>query len=449
MKGIDLFMQFLKGNFILKNKFIFSCAMAFIYYTVSSVSVLASSADVNNVDFWRKNLKNGDAVIMNSNDITKYNKEILRKQPTTNYDLKNYPKSVKKAALQTMLQENDFPTGYVNGQAISVSFKNQILSNMNLGAAAVDNPVKWGLAVRRSSLRLYPASEGIFDDADDQDFDSLQATILNPGEAVAILYRSADLKWNFVQSNNYRGWVLADNIAETNYKEWLKWQNPDRFLVVTAAELNLQTNSETLLLEMGSHLPVIGKNKNNYIVKLPQRQGDGKAVFIKKTVSVDDQVHLGNLPYTRANIIQQAFKFYGQPYGWGGLENSVDCSSFVMDIYRSFGFMMPRDADTQEVAVGRVQSVTPQNVQSVLDSTLPGATLHMDGHVMLYLGHMDDQYYVINSLGSYGDSNNVGSDGRLARVPVMQVVTTDIKNTPLRNGKSFMEGLRTVKEWQY
>ena len=120
-----------------------------------------------------------------------------------------------------------------------------------------------------------------------------------------------------------------------------------------------------------------------------------------------------------------------------------------MDIYRSFGFMMPRDADTQEVAVGRVQSVTPQNVQSVLDSTLPGATLHMDGHVMLYLGHMDDQYYVINSLGSYGDSNNVGSDGRLARVPVMQVVTTDIKNTPLRNGKSFMEGLRTVKEWQY
>jgi len=442
-------MQFFNGNLILKNRFIVSCAMVFIYYVVSSVSALASSADVNNVDFWRKNLKNGDAVIMNSNDITKYNKEMLRKQPTTNYDLKIYPKSVKGTALQAMLQENDFPTGYVNGQSISGSFKNQILSNMNLGAVAAANPVKWGLAVRRSSLRLYPSVEGVFDDADEQEFDSLQATIINPGEAVAILHRSADLKWNFVQSNNYRGWVLADNIAETSYKEWLKWQNPDRFLVVTAAELNLQVNSEALLLEMGSHLPVVGKDKNNYIVQLPQRQGDGKAVFTKKMISADGQVHLGNLPYTRANIIKQAFKFYGQPYGWGGLKDSVDCSSFVMDIYRSFGFMMPRDADTQEIAVGKVQSVTPQNVQSVLDAALPGATLHMDGHVMLYLGHLDDQYYVINALGSYGDSNNVGSDGRLARVPVMQVVTTDIKNTPLRNGKSFMEGLRTVKEWQY
>ena len=29
----------------------------------------------------------------------------------------------------------------------------------------------------------------------------------------------------------------------------------------------------------------------------------------------------------------------------------------------------------------------------------PGATLHMDGHVMLYLGKEDNQFYVIHALG--------------------------------------------------
>jgi len=111
---------------------------------------------------------------------------------------------------------------------------------------------------------------------------------------------------------------------------------------------------------------------------------------------------------------------------------------------------MPRDADTQEVGVGKVWAVTPENVETVLNKVIPGATLHMNGHVMLYLGRMGDSYYVINSLGSYGDSSRtVGSDGLLARVPVMQVVTTDIKNTLRRNGKSFMAELHTVKQWEY
>ncbi|MDF2635861.1 MAG: NLP/P60-like protein, partial [Pelosinus sp.] len=176
---------------------------------------------------------------------------------------------------------------------------------------------------------------------------------------------------------------------------------------------------------------------------------DGQVRFIEAAVPIDGSVNLGDLPYTRANIIKQAFKFYGQPYGWGGLGDSVDCSSFTMDIYRCFGFMMPRDADTQEVGVGKVWAVTQGNVETVLNKALPGATLHMNGHVMLYLGHIDDSYYVINSLGSYGDRRNVGNDGMLARVPVMQVVTTDIKKTSRRNGKSFMAELHTVKQWEY
>ena len=443
-------MKFTGTNRRLKNRFLSLLMVALLYCTLGVITANASGVDdVNRADFWLGNLQNPDTVIMNTKQIKKYNKEMLSKLPNINYDFKKFPKTITNKDLLKFLQANELPEGYVNGQKMSLDFRWRTLNNMNLAAVQAKNTVRWGIAVRRSSLRLCPAADGIFDEPNDTEFDSLQATILNPGEVVVILHKSTDDQWLFVQSNTYRGWMLADDVAETSYKEWSKCQNPKNFLVVIAAKLNIQTDAENLLVEMGSHLPVIGKEGDNYIVKLPKRQENGQVCFIEVVVPADENVHLGDLPYTRANIIKQAFKFYGQPYGWGGLNDSVDCSSFTMDIYRCFGFVMPRDADTQEVGVGKVWAVTPANVETVLNKALPGATLHMNGHVMLYLGRIGDSYYVINSLGSYGDSRTVGSDGLLARVPVMQVVTTDIKNTLRRNGKSFMADLRTVKQWEY
>ncbi|MCH3960309.1 MAG: NlpC/P60 family protein [Selenomonas sp.] len=39
--------------------------------------------------------------------------------------------------------------------------------------------------------------------------------------------------------------------------------------------------------------------------------------------------------------MKQAFRFLGDEYGWGGQNNSVDCSSFTQNVYRSFGIMIP------------------------------------------------------------------------------------------------------------
>lgn len=452
VKGMITIVNFSRMNRILQIKFFSSIFISFcLVFGVITVSASASAEDdINHADFWLGTLQNPDVVIMNAKQIKKYNQEMLKKLPNTNYDFRKYPKTMRKKDLQNILQVNQFPEGYVNGQKMSLDFKLRMLTNLNLADIQAKNPVHYGIVVRRSSLRLYPTTAGVFEDEVDRTFDLLQATILNPGEGVAILHKSADNKWIFVQSATYRGWIVSDDVAQISDQEWGEWQNTKDFLVVVAARLNIQMDAETILLEMGSRLPVVRKEDNNYIVKVPQRQENGQVFFVEKAVPADENVNFGDLPYTRANIIKQAFKFYGQPYGWGGLSDSVDCSSFVMDIYRCFGFMMPRDADTQEVAVGKVRAVNSANVENVLKQTLPGATLHMDGHVMLYLGSIDGRYYVINSLGSYGASGSIsGSDGLLMRVPVMQVVTTDIKNTLRRNGKSFMDSLRTVKEWQY
>ena len=44
----------------------------------------------------------------------------------------------------------------------------------------------------------------------------------------------------------------------------------------------------------------------NYVVKVPTRNPQGRAVFRLALVSVAKDVHNGYLPYTRSNILKQA-----------------------------------------------------------------------------------------------------------------------------------------------
>ncbi len=53
---------------------------------------------------------------------------------------------------------------------------------------------------------------------------------------------------------------------------------------------------------------------------------------------------MGDLPYTHENVTAQAAKMRGEVYGWGGMLGGRDCSALVGDVYRCFGFRLPRDA---------------------------------------------------------------------------------------------------------
>jgi hypothetical protein len=46
----------------------------------------------------------------------------------------------------------------------------------------------------------------------------------------------------------------------------------------------------------------------NYVVKLPVRNGSGELEFVLAPIPISNDVTVGYLPYTRANIIRQAFK---------------------------------------------------------------------------------------------------------------------------------------------
>ena len=339
---------------------------------------------------------------------------------------------------------------------MTAGFYDQLERNLNLQAIRDANPVSWGFVVRRSDLRTFPTDAAASEDDESDDFDLFQETAVNIAEPLAVLHRSADGKWLYVQLVNYRGWLRADDVALAADRQNWQARRELPFVVITGTKVAprdavMGKPVADWRAGMGAKLPFFGMKKEGYQVEIPRRDAQGAVIWQKAWIHGKADVSVGYLPYTRANILRQAFKMLGEHYGWGGLNEGRDCSSFIMDIYNVFGIRAPRNADQQEAVPGRrivlrgIGDVASR--YALLTQASPGATLHMRNHVMLYLGEHNGKHYAIHSLGSYGDASRPRSDGSLPRIGVMQIVVGDL-DLPLRSGRRFIEVLTSVNNWQ-
>ena len=146
-----------------------------------------------------------------------------------------------------------------------------------------------------------------------------------------------------------------------NRSEWQRTKEMEKFLVITGDRIQTKkilgnSLSGDFEFTMGTRL-CLAENKewenkeeitsayDCYVVKVPVRGEDGKVQFSLLSVPLSQDVSIGYMEYTRANVIRQAFKMLGNPYGWGGMNGERDCSSLIRDVYLCFGFRLPRNSD--------------------------------------------------------------------------------------------------------
>lgn len=394
-----------------------------------------------NADYWIKNNPSGDNLVMDSNAIAAFNKKILAASPTVT-DLKNYPATVSGDSVKTKIMnyavlEDDL---YLHGNKVSDNYKNLLRKQTNIAAVPDRVNVQYAVTVRRCNLRNLPTGEGLYYFVTDRDFDALQETALDPGEPVAVLHFSANGYFYYVQTVNYSGWISKYDIAFTDKNTWLKYAAPAQFLVVQNKNLKLKTAGEIVEYQLGARLPLQKVQGETYTVEAPVRSSAGKLTPVQLFIRKDNPaVHNGYLPYTANNLVRSAFKFYGSPYGWGGLKSSVDCSSLVYNVYRSVGIILPRNADEQERTAGisyNLKGMSEEARNKLLSNLPAGAPLYMDGHCVIYLGHSNNVPFVIHALGSYYQN------GR--RVTAMKVVVSDL-SLIRSDGTSFLNDLTTAK----
>lgn len=372
--------------------------------------------------FWINKLDFPDRILMSMEEIKNYNNKIFK----TLEDLcvvKDYPEHLSSEQLYSLITNSKIPEAERyddSGTPITKETYQQILDNLNLSNINPVNPVSFGIAVNATSVRSFPTSIGCYKECTDIEFDRFQETECPALEPVAILHISGDGAWYFIQMYNYRGWVSVLDIAVCPEKSKIfEYIETDHFLMVTGNRTITQYNPFEQRLSrrtffMGTKIPLELYNQtevgnqgsfHNFVIKLPMRNQYGLLEFDSALLSKLEPVHIGYVPFTLPNLIHEAFVLLGDRYDWGNKNNGRDCSSYVMNVYRTCGFELPRNADQQESCPGKkhtfgTETTCNERIKS-FEHFLPGTLIFMDGHVMLYLGLVGDEPFMIHDFHSY------------------------------------------------
>jgi hypothetical protein len=416
-------------------------------------------AEMLQYEFWTSRLIDGSKLIMNINAIEKFNEETIRKADTV-YRLQEYKESLSQKELTDIIKLYKFTDKMKvddKGTALKKDFLDALIKNTNLEAIKDKNKIRYGMSSKKLQVRSFPTETGAYESSASE-LDRFQETGCEPCEAVLILHESKDKKWYFIQMYNYRGWVKADGIAIAKDKNILfDYINSESFVVVTGNHVGIESNDNTEVnknFNMGNKIALAtqGKlfdkyNKQYYIVKLPIKTKEGYLDFSEALIARSRDLVEGYLPYTRENIIKQAFKLQGEKYDWGNKFDGRDCSSFIADIYKTFGIILPRNAGDQESGYGKQykfsQGDSIEKRNKILDNVKPGAAIFLSGHVTMYLGKVDEVHYMIHDFLAYGRKDGE----KYVSVPVTAVAVTSTLLT-VTSGTPYIQKFNTAVQFE-
>jgi cell wall-associated NlpC family hydrolase len=338
------------------------------------------------------------------------------------HDVEALPRTLSasdvRAWIEKMSERPDEPLYDEQGRAIDAKVIDDLVANVDVAAIPATQQTRFGMVVRRSSLRTFPTSLRVFNAPDDgTDIDRFQEDALFTGTPVAIVHASRDGQWLFVVSPLYAAWIPKHDVAQGTPDEVFAYTHKEPYVVVTGARARTVFTPERpevseLALEMGQRLPLLkdwpadkpvnGQSAyTSYVVELPMRSADGVLHFTPALLQKNSDVAADYLPLTRANLVRQSFKFLGERYGWGHSYNARDCSGFVSEIYRSFGVQLPRNTRDQGVspALNRVAFTADDDHDkrlAVLRDAQVGDLIYIPGHVMMVIGQDGGGPYVIH-----------------------------------------------------
>jgi hypothetical protein len=334
------------------------------------------------------------------------------------------------------------------GHRVNASFMDPIVKRMAVDSVPGAITARYGFLARRTDLRVLPTDEPLYDGPGDFFIDNLQASSLEWGTPLACLHASLDGDWLFVQWELASGWIASSAFVETDQTTVTDYLARNDFFVVTAAKADVfEDEGMTRFLgsvRMATRLvPADARGQNakagdqnelagnrdpdakegsrdphegpamSMKISMPRSGGLGGHVEIDAWVSSRD-VSRGYLPYTPRTVYEQSFKLLHTPYGWGGSFGERDCSQFLCEVFGTVGLRLPRNSSKQaKVGVPLIGLADYDDgsykKRFISDAAFPSATLlRLPGHIMLYLGSVSGNPFVIHSTWAYRE------DGRLS-----------------------------------
>ena len=403
-------------------------------------------------EFWVARLQAPDEVLLPRAEIDARNLRLLREDRSM-HDLAALPDRLAREQvagwIEGLASAPSRPLWNEAGVPVAASTLEAILANRALAALPQNQPTRFGMALHRADLRAFPTALRVFNRQGETDIDRFQESALFPGDPVVIAHASKDGQWLFVVSARYAAWAPASAIAEGTREQVLGYGRRAPYRVITGAkprtvftreqpqlsEVQLEMGLRVPLANLPADAPVNGQHPYaSWSVELPLRGADGRLAFAPALLPRIADSHADYLPLTRANLVRQSFKFLGERYGWGHAYNGRDCSGFVSEVYRSMGIELPRNTSAQ--AVSPVFARTAFTADDTREARMAavaaldiGDLIYIPGHVMMFLGTVDGQPWVIHDTNG---GTMLGADGTPRALALNGVSITPL--LPLRFG---------------
>lgn len=434
-------------------------------YTIPAHAVIGIEDAHLTPEFWIERLQQPGRVMLDSAEIAAHNARLFQRDDSMR-DLRALPATLHRAQvsgwIEALSKRPQRPRFDAEGNPVPAATLEALLDSLALDAIPEQQVTRHALVTHRAALRTFPTSLRVFSTPGDTDIDRFQESALFPGTPVVIAHQSLDGEWLFVISPRYAAWMEKRHVAEGSSAQVFGYVDRTPYRIITGARERTVFTPEQpavseLQLDMGVRVPVLADRAAGalvngqhpytaHVIELPMRDEDGALQFTPALLPRVADSRGDYLPLTRANLIAQGFKFLGERYGWGHAYNGRDCSGFVSEIYRSMGVWMPRNTSDQAVSpaldhttFGEVPGGRAR--EAAVAALEIGDLVYIPGHVMMVIGRVDGQPYVIHDINGGG---HLGADGELRNLGLNGVVVTPLLPLMFNQRERYVDRMTSV-----
>ncbi len=388
-------------------------------------------------------------IVLNQRQIDVINWKNLQCETTSLVDLLNEEMTVEREQLEMMMkldildQENRYTK---DGTPLSCEFFNALKSKIYDSLPDNMINIQCAVAINNGLIRAYPTMTGCYRMNEFGELDRFAVSILKLGEPLLIYCETSDGVWCYVRTMQNEGWVLRDTLAlEPDIYRWQQYCTDRDQVVVADSRLSLTysniNGSEChQMILMGTHLPLYDATRSTFLIGFPIRDQRGNFAIMQRVVPRNGAMIPGVMPLSAQNIISQAKKMLGDPYGWGGTNFYRDCTSLICDVYAVFGLQLPRNSNEQMQMFGVEQCPIDRDEKyQFIRHLMPGSVLYIPGHAVIYLGEKENQLQMLHSSYAIG----IPDQEQLIIHKIRRVVEGDLSQYRV-NGETFFDAIAAV-----
>lgn len=270
-------------------------------------------------------------------------------------------------------------------------FKKQI-ENSNFND--FNKVLKKAITIKNTDVHVFPSENKMFYNPENAGegfpFDYNQNSRIKINTPILISHYSKDKAWAFIETHYVLGWIRIDDLLLIDEKMENEFKK-DELYVITKEGFNIFEGTLMEDLKVGTFFP---KDGNKYL--LASNNG------LKKVTIDDYKIKRFPLEFSSNNIELLSKEFIGELYGWGGLNNHRDCSSFTQDFFAPYAIYLERNSKAQTKLHKYIDlsDLSPNEKKVYIkENAIPFLTLiYLKGHIMLYIGMNKNEPMVMHNM---------------------------------------------------